>query len=407
MCRGERGDNARPGTVSAPAVASVQARVQALVSDLVVRGEERGLQVAVYHAGRLVVDCWAGIADPRTGRPVDGETLFPVFSVTKAITATAVHLLAEKGKLDYDTPIARSWPEFGEHGKAAITPRHVLTHTAGLPDLPLHLSPAVAYDWDAMCRLVAAASPRSVPGRQVAYHALTWGWILGELARRVDGRPFAQLVDEELCRPLGITSLFVGLPDSEAERAALLEGGSPVRGPIRAAIPLALEPTAAVFNRPEVRRAVIPATTGMVTARALARLFAGLLPGGVDGVRLWIPERLRTATALQTAGIDAMFGIRIRRSLGYLLGQPLSPMGARVTAFGHDGAGGAIAFGDPDYGLACAIVKNRLVPDNATARRIAQRIRHDLGIPEGTYADRLHAAYQQARRRARRAWRRG
>jgi len=136
-------------------VADVQTQVQTLLDDLVGRGVERGIQVAAYLDGRMVVDAWAGVADPATGRPVDGETLFTVFSCTKGVTATAIHQLADRGALDYDAPVASYWPEFGTHGKERITLRHVLSHTAGVPQMPPGGQPTDMCDWDRICHAIA------------------------------------------------------------------------------------------------------------------------------------------------------------------------------------------------------------------------------------------------------------
>src|SRR5262249_31510267 len=196
---------------------------QALIDDLVGRDVERGLQVAAYHDGNLVVDAWSGLADAEARRPVGGDTLFCVFSCTKGITATVIHLLAERGRLDYDAPVARHWPEFERNGKAAITLRQVLSHTAGIPQVPDEIGPAEACDWERACRAIADLTPLWEPGTQTGYHAFTYGFILGEVARRVDGRAFDTIVREEISRPLNITSLYLGIPDQVEPRVATLE----------------------------------------------------------------------------------------------------------------------------------------------------------------------------------------
>ncbi len=352
----------------------VQAAVQRLLDDLVHSGIERGLQVAAYHDGARVVDAWAGSADPDAGREVDGETLFTIFSCSKGVTATAIHLLAERGLFDYDDPIATYWPEFAANGKAHITVRHALTHTAGIPQMP---PDAAMTDWEGMCRGVADLTPQWEPGTQSGYHALTFGWILGELARRVDGRPIERIVAEDLCAPLGITSLFFGIPDAVAPRVAPLENDPATAQGASARTP-------GIFNRPEIRRAVIPAGGGIGNARSLARHYAALVGDGVDETRLLPPERVRVATALQIEGIDTILGVPSRKGLGYLLGRPTSPMGERVTAFGHPGSGGSIGFADPEHGFAFALMKNRLVfpePGTGTANKVANAARAALGIP--------------------------
>ncbi|MGI8858017.1 MAG: serine hydrolase domain-containing protein, partial [Thermomicrobiales bacterium] len=368
----------------------VQARVQAMLDDLVGREVERGVQVAAYRNGEMIVDAWAGVADPATGRTVDGETLFTVFSSTKGVTSTVIHLLAERGALDYDDPIVTYWPEFGAHGKEGITIRQTLTHTAGIPQRGS--GGAAEYDWEGMCRDIAALTPVWEPGTRMGYHAGTFGWILGEVARRADGRPIDRIVAEDVCRPLGITSLFFGIPDAVEPRVATLENDvsidrapdAPADSLIARAMPNS-KTYAMRFNLPEVRRAVHPAGGGIMNARALAHHYAALIGDGVDGVRLLSPERVRLATALQIEGKDATLQRFVRRALGYMLGTPGSTMSNRVTAFGHAGYGGSIGFADPEYGLTFALAKNRLafnLPGTGTVDKVAQTVRDALGIPE-------------------------
>jgi CubicO group peptidase (beta-lactamase class C family) len=145
-----------------------------------------------------------------------------VFSTTKGITATCIHLLAERGQVEYDAPVARYWPAFGGSGKEAVTLRDALTHRAGVPQMPDGLTPGDLGDWDRICAGIAAEAPLWEPGTQTGYHAYTFGWILGEVLRRVDGRPIARFVQEEICAPLGIRDLYVGIPDEAEARVAPL-----------------------------------------------------------------------------------------------------------------------------------------------------------------------------------------
>ena len=306
-------------------MADVNARVKAVMDDLIGRGVEQGLQVAAYLDGELVVDTWAGVADATTGRPVDGETLFVVWSTTKGITATVIHLLAERGLLDYDAPVARYWPEFGVNGKQEITLRQVLSHTAGVPQQPDGLRSDDFADWDGACRSVAELTPLWKPGTATGYHAGTFGWILGEVAQRVDGRPFATIVQDDICRPLGIDSLFVGIPDAVEPRVARMEQGSsamPLPPPdalIWRAIP-GYDHLHETANEPGFRRAVFPAGNGIMNARAVARFYSALACGEPDGVWLLSPERIQIATALQTADVNLVLGVPAPKALGYSLG---------------------------------------------------------------------------------------
>jgi CubicO group peptidase (beta-lactamase class C family) len=374
-------------------MADAQAHVQGLLDELTASGAETGLQVAAYLDGKLIVDAWSGIADRAGGRPMDGDSLMVVFSVTKGIAATAFHIMAEKHGIEYDTPVARYWPEFGVKGKERATVRDALCHRAGVPQMPDGLTPEDICDWDLMCSRIADLEPLWEPGTQTGYHAYTWGWLIGEIARRVDGRPFARIVAEEVCRPLGIDSLFLGIPDEVEPRVATLEDEEwvasqkalPADALLLRAIPLPLTPSHAIHDRADVRRASIPAGGGIMNARAIARHYAALACGELDGVRLLTPERQRQATTMQTNDIDLALGAPLRKSLGYFLGGTLSPMGDRMSAFGHPGVGGAIGFADPEHRFAFGLTKNRLtvnMPGEGTTSRVARELRACLGIPE-------------------------
>ncbi len=374
-------------------MADPQRTVQALLDELVETDAERGLQVAAYLDGELVIDTWSGLADPATGRLVTGETLFTVFSVSKGITATIVHQCAERGLLDYDTPIAAYWPEFGIAGKEGITVRQALAHTAGVPHLPTTIQAADLCDWAGICQTIAAETPLWSPGTQTGYHALTYGWLLGEVVRRVTGKPIAELVQTEICAPLGISDIYFGIPDEVEARVATMETDPhpapfppiPPDALINRAIPLSIQPLADFANNPQVRRASIPAGGGIMTARAIARHYAALAGGPHAGVQLLSPERIAIATTLQTEQTDLALGTPGRKALGYALGQALSPRSERITAFGHSGAGGAEGYADPQYHFALGFAKNRMVtnlPGEGSTYRIATTVRAALGIPE-------------------------
>ena len=235
-------------------------------------------------------------------------------------------------------------------------------------------------------------TPLWEPGTATGYHGLTYGFILGEVARRVDGRAIARIVQEEICRPLDITSLYFGIPDAAEPRVASLEndrsvGDTPTPPPeslFERSMP-GLFSANVTFNLPELRRASIPAGGGIMNARSLARHYAALVGGGVDSVRLLTPERVTIATTVQTEADDLVTGVAGRKALGYSLGGPLSPYGDRITAFGHGGYGGASGFADPDYRFAFALAKNRLainMPGESTANLVASSTRAALGIPE-------------------------
>jgi CubicO group peptidase (beta-lactamase class C family) len=217
---------------------------------------------------------------------------------------------------------------------------------------------------------------------------LSYGWIVGGAAERADGRPFARIVAEELAEPLGLDGLYFGVPDDALERVATLREAQELLDAPRGAIENIAPPGSlsdAQMNRPEVRRACLPAYGLCVTARSLARLYAALIGDGIDGVRLLSPDRVRLATALRAEGLDASSGMPLRFALGYSLGGPDSSTGPRLTAFGHGGYGGAHGFADPEYGLAVGLTKNRLVvnaPNQGATWHILHAIRAALGIPD-------------------------
>lgn len=363
---------------------AIQKRIQSILNDLVREGRERGAQVAAYAHGRLIVDVWAGVADASTNRPVDGNTLFPVFSTTKGIMATIIHRLVEKKMLDYGMRIAQAWPEFAANGKDRITLRQVLNHTAGIHLLPWGITAGDLGDWDKMCALVAGLAPQWTPGTQQAYHAVTFGWILGEMARRVSGFPVTRLLRDEITQPLGVKDIFICIPDTVASRVAVLEEhGSGKDAPLPDAntmqpIPACMLPLYRWMNSAVGRRACLPASSGIMSARAIARHYAALLPDGVAGVSLLPPARVAAATVLQRPdNNEPETDPPMRYGLGVQLSEPGSAMGTGPTAFGHGGAGGSIGFADPEYQLAFAFTRN-LFSDANTALTLADEIRRLL-----------------------------
>jgi CubicO group peptidase (beta-lactamase class C family) len=328
-------------------------------------------QDAAYLNSELVIDTWAGTADSATGRAVDGDSMFTVFSTSKGPTSTCIHQLVERGRLFYDEPVAKYWPEFAAKGKGAVTIRHALTHRSAVPNNPPSL-PEHIDDWDLMCREIADMEPSYEPGTRTGYHGLTFGWILGEVLRRVDGRPIAQFLQEEVCGPLGLKSLYFGIPASEEHRVA----------------PLIIDPSMmqAHFNRSEVRQASIPAGGGIMNARDIARHYAALANGGeLDGARILSEDRIRIATTLQTEAMDDVFKYEARKALGYWLGGPGLVAGglAGPAAFGFQGFGGSVGFADPERKFAFGLTRNNLMrgPGGPSTAEVVERaVEKALGL---------------------------
>lgn len=355
-------------------MSDLQKQVQGVIDGLVESGAENGVQAAVYRRGELIVDAVAGVADHETGRAVESETLFYAASAVKGVTATVVHVLVEQGVFGYDTLVVDLWPEFGAHGKETTTVRHLLTHSAGVPAVPADLTLERFCDWDAMCALIADAEPWWVPGEKVGYHAVTFGFILGEVVRRATGKPVSLVLAEEVGEPLGIAGeLFFGVPAAELGRVARFEddpagaamfASLPPDLPLFKSGPRELFPSAALANDVDVTMADIPAW-GTVSARGLARMYAALLDE-VDGVRLVSPERLREISGLATSGDDVMTGGPAQYGLGFTIGQvgmrPVAP-----SVFGMVGIGGSAAYADTATGVSIALTKNRFNPTEINA----------------------------------------
>ncbi|WP_329460201.1 serine hydrolase domain-containing protein [Streptomyces sp. NBC_01497] len=366
------------------------------------RHADVGAAVCVYQHGLPVVDLWGGIADPDAGRPWERDTLQLVYSATKGATATAAHLLVQRGELDPDAPVASYWPEFAANGKAGITVRQLLSHRAGLValDQPVPVEQALA--WQPMVDALAAQRPQWAPGTAHGYHGRTFGWLVGEVIHRVSGRTPGRFFAEEIAAPLGL-DFFIGLPDSERGRVSRMVYEQPAVD--LATVPLDLvpeeframvaalrdpaslstrafaltDPAAIDFNAPEVQAAEIPASNGIGTARGLARLYAGLI-GEVDGVRLLTSETVAAATEEQSHGDDLVIMLPSRFGSGYMLPTEASPL-TGPSAFGHPGRGGSLAFADPGHGIAFGYVMNNIVEgaDDVRAASLVEAVRKALG----------------------------
>jgi len=348
------------GAAAQTPIGNASQKVKATLDAIVRDTPEIGLQVAAYLDGRLVVDAWAGMADEASKKPVDGDTMFMLSSTTKGITSTCMHVCVEKHKLDYNMPIVKVWPEFGANGKGNATLRHALSHQTGVPQTPVGYTPDWLADWDRMCRGIAALKPMYPVGQRTAYHSLNFGYINGEILRRVDGRPIGRFLQEEICKPLGINGLHLGVPDSELHRVAVLTDAPPAPADYDAR--MVGEPAgslvAQVFNRRDVQKAAVPGSGGIMSARGLARHYAMLANWGeLEGVRIMPESRIRAGIELQSFEWDEVYWVRVRRSLGYRRGSDTGPL-ASPEAFGHVGGGGSFGYADPPKRLALGFAKN-------------------------------------------------
>jgi CubicO group peptidase (beta-lactamase class C family) len=344
---------------------------------------EVGAAFSAYHQGRKVVDLWGGVADQDTGRLWEEDTIVPVFSTTKGFTAAAANILAQRESLDVDRPVADHWPEFEQNGKASIPVRDVLSHQAGLAWIDGAMTAEDALAWDPVIHALERQPPAWDPGTKHGYHATTFGWLVGELIRRISGRRIGVFVREEIAEPLGL-DLWIGLPESEEPRAATLlelvppafaigpEGELPtVRQLIEMAFgensPLAKALSApgdafadrSIWNSRAMHAAEVPSANGIADARSLARMYAACI-GEVEGIRLLTPDQLAKATRRVTSGPDiVLLDLDIQFGLGFMVRTDLVVIGGE-RSFGHFGYGGSFGWADPDAELAMGYTMNRL-----------------------------------------------
>ena len=358
-------------------------------------GQQRGAALCVKIGGETVIDLWAGVADNAGEQAWQSDTLVNLFSCTKTFTAVAAMQLVGEGKLQLDEPVARLWPEFAANGKSAITLRQLLCHQAGLPAVRQSLPPEALYEWDTMTSALAAERPWWTPGDGHGYAAITYGWLLGELIRRADGREPGEAIVDRTARPLGL-DFHLGLPDSEFERVGYLTrqknnfGDAAAQRLFRAMTgdPLALSARAfgnppsimTSGNKPEWRRMSQPAANGHGNARALAGFYDGLLRGELLDAAL-----LTEMTREHSVGEDRTLLTLTRFALGCWLDLPgvaNATFGMGARAFGHPGAGGSIGFADPDRELAFGFVTNTMGPYvlmDPRAQTLARTVRACLG----------------------------
>ena len=327
-----------------------------------------GAACCVYQDGEPIVDLWSGFADLTTGRPWEENTAQIVFSATKGIMAACVHLLVERRQLDLDEPVAAVWPEFAVQGKAGIPLRWVLSHQAGLAAVDGDLTLAQVLAWDPVVAAIAAQAPNWPPGTAHGYHARSFGWILGEVVRRVTRRSPGRFFAEEIAGPLGL-EFWIGLPPGERERCARVipPGDLPsiadLLGPDSLLARVMTGPSGLfaydeMWNRPDVLAAEMPSSNGVGSARALARFYAALV-GEVDGIRVLRPETVAAARAVHADGPDRVLLLPSRYGLGFMPQSMLAPAAGPET-FGHPGAGGSLGFGDPSVRLGFGYVSTRM-----------------------------------------------
>jgi CubicO group peptidase (beta-lactamase class C family) len=357
---------------------------------------EVGAACCVYAEGRPVVDLWGGLADSDTNRPWNEDTIVQIASTTKGATAICVHILAQRGELDLDAPVVKYWPEFGANGKDDVPVRWLLSHQAGLPVIDTPLTLEEAFAWDPVIRALEAQRPLWQPGTEHVYHSMTFGYLVGEIVRRISGKSLGTFFADEVARPLKLHA-WIGLPEAQEPKVARLHYARPftlddvlagmiattgldadtvtawvkaVWGPhsvqARAGeLGGAFDNASGYFTQRAWRAAEVPAANGVADARSVARMYAATV-SEVDGVRLLDPATLERAIEVQTDktrmhGLPQELNIPANRSfymsLGFWRSCPPMPM-VGPRSFGFPGSGGSIGFGDPDSEVGFGYVTN-------------------------------------------------
>ena len=334
-----------------------------------------GAAFSLYHHGKKVVDLWGGVTDSESGKPWAEDNIVMVFSSTKGSTAICAHLLAERGELDLDAPVANYWPEFAAAGKSDIPVSWLLSHRVGLPVLDTIVTPEQFLDWKFLADILATQKPAWEPGTTHGYHAMTYGSLVGEVIRRISGKSVGAFFADEVAGPLGL-DFWIGLPESEERRVVPMVSvdlqdqdlNQQANTERRRALLEAAREEDSYISRPQTtddgaldpntrafRAAELPAGNGISDARSLARMYASLIGDGVDGLRLLNRDTIARAISEQSSGIDEVLKVSTRFGLGFSL-DPLDQKGA----FGHGGAGGSLGFADPKTGIAFGYVMNKM-----------------------------------------------
>jgi len=346
---------------------------------------EVGASLCVYHEGRKVVDLWGGYTDRERSDPWQADTLVNVYSATKGIATLAFAILVDEGRVDYDDKVVRYWPEFGAEGKYDISIAQLLSHQAGICGVDTALSVADLYDWPKMTNLLAAQKPHWTPGTASGYHAVTWGYFPGELIRRITGSTLREFYDEKVRKPLNI-DFFIGLPESEFQRCAVLIGpnharsrnpsgtqkrqDSPTNSELyRLAL---LNPSISPFKDAcsrEWRRAELAASNGHANARGMATVYAAMaMQGELNGTRIISQAALEASLQLETDTQDLVLGTSLRRSRGFILNTDQA-YGPNENSFGHAGAGGSLGFADQDSNIGFGYAMNQMQADASKVSR--------------------------------------
>lgn len=333
---------------------------------------EVGAACCVYVQGRCVVDLSGGVTTAGGSEPYADRTLQLVYSATKGVTTIAAHMLAQEGRLDFDAPVVDYWPEFGAAGKDRIPVRWLFCHKAGLAALDRPFGLDDILDWNRMVTLLAEQRPLWEPGSTHGYHTVTFGWLAGEVIRRVSGMTVGNFVAERIADPLG-AEFWVGLPEAHESRVApVIPAGPPAPSPEAERLIARLRDqtsisfrsfgqiSPAAWNERPIHQGEIPSGNGIGTAHALARIYAACI-GPVDGVRLLEPATVAAAAATQAQGEDLVLTYETHYGTGFQLPHALRPL-AGPGSFGHYGSGGSVGLANETMGFSFGYVMNQMRP---------------------------------------------
>tara|TARA_B100001250_G_scaffold409778_1_gene434817 strand:- start:4638 stop:5834 length:1197 start_codon:yes stop_codon:yes gene_type:complete len=356
-------------------------------------GFELGASISMEIEGETVLNLWGGYTNLEKTNTWKEDTLVNVFSTTKGMAAICLLQLVENGSLDLDLPVSKYWPEFAQNGKENIPVRFLLCHKSGLCGVRKPLERGAFTDWDLICSELASQEPLWEPGTAHGYHALTYGHLVGEVLKRIDGRTIGKYFREEIAEPLGL-DFWIGLPESEFHRVTNINPSKPnpflplltklprflLPGPMKFLLDFSdtSKPIGAAFNNPPVansedqfeantskwRKAEIPAANGHGTAKSLSSLYGVLANGGTrNGIHILKTETIELARQTQSEGKDlVLMGIHSRFGLGFMLGTKQISMGPGKGSFGHGGAGGSLGFADPDNRISLGFTMNQMHP---------------------------------------------
>ena len=355
-----------------------------------------GASVCIYVEGEEVANLWGGLADPESETPWKEDTVTVIMSATKGATALCAHILADRGELEFDAPVAEYWPEFAAHGKETILVRMLLNHQAGLPAVRTPVPPRGSYDWELMVNSLADETPFWEPGTRFGYHPATFGWLVGEVIRRISGKSLGTFFRDEVAGRLGL-DFWIGTPVSELPRVTPLrpDPADPVHEALAAdsdsnsLLHLGFNNSGGYtspggWNNAMAYQAELGASGGITNGRSLARMYAPLSLGGTfGGYELVSPETVRRMGSVESSGsADATIGMPFRIALGYMKGP--ADLGLPESSFSHGGWGGSMGFADPDTQVAFGYVMSQM---SSTPRwqSLAKAAYRSLGYREGKF----------------------